>query len=73
MEQNNNYNFNSAKIYTGSSCGELRVSTPHSKSVISATNNRAKYYAELSEKYKEEARKYKDEAKNYVHFGLHTL
>ena len=66
MEQNNNYNFNSAKIYTGSSCGELRVSTPHSKSVISATNNRAKYYAELSEKYKEEARKYKDEAKNYA-------
>ena len=64
MAQNNNYN--SAKIYTGTSCGELRVSAPHSKSVISATNNRAKYYAELSEKYKEEARKYKEEAKSYA-------
>ena len=43
---------NSAKIYTGSSGGELKISLNNTKQVISASNNRAQYYAELAEKYK---------------------
>ena len=51
-----NQNSNSAKIYTGSSGGELKISLNNTKQIISATNNKAKYYADLAEEYKNEAK-----------------
>ena len=57
---------NSAKIYTGSSGGELRISLNNTKKTISATNNRAQYYAELAEKYKDEAKEHRDNAQYYA-------
>lgn len=57
---------NSAKIHTGGSCGELRISINDSKQTISATNNRAKYYSDLAEKYKDEAKEYRDNAQYYA-------
>ena len=57
---------NSAKIHTGGSCGELRISINDSKQTISATNNRAKYYSDLAERYKDEAKEYRDNAQYYA-------
>ena len=60
----NNQN-NSAKIYTGTSGGELKISLNNTKQIISATNNKAQYFAELAEKYKNEAKEHRDNAKYY--------
>ena len=57
---------NSAKIKTGTSSGEIKISINNSKQIISATNNRAKYYAELAEKYKNEAKEHRDNAQYYA-------
>lgn len=57
---------NIIKIYTTSSGAELNISAPSTKQVISATNNRAQYYAEQAKKYREEARHYRDNAKLYA-------
>ena len=57
---------NSAKVYTGSLGGELRVSMSDSSKIITATNNRAQYYAEQSKKYSELAKQYKDDALFYL-------
>lgn len=62
MEQYNN----SAKIYTGSNGGELRVSMSNSPQIISATNNKAKYYSEQAKKYSDKAREYRDDALAYL-------
>ena len=43
-------------IYTASVAGGLKVSAADTRQVISATNNRAQYFAELAEKYKDEAK-----------------
>lgn len=61
-----NQNSNSAKIYTGSSGGELRISLNNTKQIISATNNKAKYYADLAEEYKNEAKEFRDSAQYYA-------
>lgn len=45
---------------------ELNVSTPNTKQVISATNNRAQYFAELAKKYRDEALQHRDNAKFYA-------
>jgi hypothetical protein len=61
----NQYN-NSAKIFTGSTGGELRISLNNTKHTITATNNKAQYYAELAEKYKNEAKEHRDNAQYYA-------
>ncbi|MBE7710864.1 MAG: hypothetical protein E7Z92_01855 [Cyanobacteria bacterium SIG31] len=61
----NNQN-NSAKIYTGTSGGELKISLNNTKQIISATNNKAQYFAELAEKYKNEAKEHRDNAQYYA-------
>ena len=57
---------NSAKIFTGSTGGELRISLKDTRQTINATNNRAQYYAELAEKYKNEAKEHRDNAQYYA-------
>lgn len=57
---------NSAKIFTGSTGGELRISLKNTRQTINATNNRAQYYAELAEKYKNEAKEHRDNAQYYA-------
>lgn len=57
---------NSAKIFTGSTGGELRISLNNTKQSINATNNKAQYYAELAEKYKNEAKEHRDNAQYYA-------
>lgn len=57
---------NSAKIFTGSTGGELRISLKDTRQTITATNNKAQYYAELAEKYKNEAKEHRDNAQYYA-------
>ncbi len=57
---------NTIKVYTTSNGAELNISAPSTKQVISATNNRAQYFAEQAKKYKEEAKQYRDNAKFYA-------
>ena len=57
---------NAIKVYTTSNGAELNISAPSTKQVISATNNRAQYFAEQAKKYKEEAKQYRDNAKFYA-------
>ena len=57
---------NIIKVYTTSSGAELNISTPNTKQIISATNNRAQYFAELAKKYRDEAQQHRDNAKYYA-------
>ena len=57
---------NIIKVYTTSSGAELNISAPNTKQVISATNNRAQYFAELAKKYRDEAQEHRDNAKFYA-------
>lgn len=57
---------NTIKVYTSSSGAELNISAPSTKQVISATNNRAQYYAEQAKKYRDEAKLHRDNAKYYA-------
>ena len=56
---------NSIKVYTSGSGAELNISAPSIKQVISATNNKAQYYAEQAMKYRDEAKAHRDNAKYY--------
>ena len=56
---------NTIKVYTTCSGAELNISAPSIKQAISATNNRAQYFAEQAMKYRDEAKIYKDTAKYY--------
>lgn len=66
MGQLNNTGKNSAKIYTTPTGGELRISTTDSRNTISATNNKAQYYAEMAQKYRDEAKAHEANAKFYA-------
>lgn len=59
-------NKNKIKVYTTSSGAELNISAPSTKQVISATNNRAQYFAEQAKKYRDEAKLHRDNAKYYA-------
>lgn len=56
---------NIIKIYTTSNGAELNISAPSTKQIISATNNRAQYFAEQAKKYRDEAKIHRDNAKYY--------
>ena len=57
---------NKINVYTTSSGAELNISAPSTKQVISATNNRAQFYAEQAKKYRDEAKLHRDNAKYYL-------
>lgn len=57
---------NTIKVYTSYSGAELNISAPSTKQVISATNNRAQYFAEQAKKYRDEAKLHRDNAKYYA-------
>lgn len=57
---------NEIKVSAPSSTIGLHVSTTNTKQVISATNNRAQYYADLAKKYRDEAKQHRDNAKYYA-------
>lgn len=57
---------NIIKVYTTSNGAELNISSPSTKQVISATNNRAQYFAEQAKKYRDEAKLHRDNAKYYA-------
>ena len=57
---------NKIKVYTTSNGAELNISAPFTKQVISATNNRAQYFAELAQKYRDEAKLHRDNAQYYA-------
>lgn len=59
-------NKNEIKVYTTSNGAELNISAPSTKQVISATNNRAQYFAEQAKKYRDEAKLHRDNAKYYA-------
>lgn len=59
-------NKNEIKVYTTSNGAELNISAPFTKQVISATNNRAQYFAEQAKKYRDEAKLHRDNAKYYA-------
>ena len=59
-------NNNSVKIFTNSSQGEYTLSLSDTKQTVVLNNNKAKYYAELAEKYKNEAKEYRDNAQYYA-------
>ena len=56
---------NEIKTNVSSSSVPLNISIPDSKIVISASNNRAQYYADLAKKYRDEAKLHRDNAKYY--------
>ena len=56
---------NKIKVYTASNGAELTISAPSTKQVISATNNKAQYYAEQAKNYRDEAKLHRDNAKFY--------
>lgn len=62
----NNKKKNLINVYTASVAGGLKVSAADTRQVISATNNRAQYYAEQALKYRDEAKQYRDSAKYYA-------
>ena len=57
---------NIIKVYTTSAGAELSISAPSTKQVITATNNKAQYFAEQAKKYSEEAKNYRDSALFYL-------
>ena len=57
---------NIVHVYTTSNGAELNISAPSVKQVISATNNRAQYFAEQAKKYRDEAKLHRDNAKYYA-------
>lgn len=57
---------NIINVYTTSNGAELNISAPSTKQVISATNNRAQYFAEQAKKYRDEAKLHRDNAKYYA-------
>ena len=61
----NQYN-NSVKICTNPPEGDYTLSLSNTKQAIALTNNRARYYAELAEKYKNEAKEHRDNAQYYA-------
>lgn len=69
----NNNNHNSAKIYTGSTSGELRVSLTNSKQVINATNNKAQYYADMAKTYRDEAKKFSEDAQKNTNVTVNYI
>lgn len=62
----NNPNNSRINVYTASSSGQLKISTSDIKQTISATNNRAQYYADLAKKYRDEAKLHRDNAQYYA-------
>ena len=54
------------KVYTTSNGAELNISAPSTKQLISATNNRAQYFAEQAQKFRDEAKIHRDNAKFYA-------
>lgn len=54
------------KVYTTSNGAELNISAPSARQLISATNNRAQYFAEQAQKYRDEAKIHRDNAKFYA-------
>lgn len=54
------------KVYTTSNGAELNISAPSVKQTISATNNRAQYFAEQAKKYRDEAKYHRDNAQYYA-------
>jgi len=56
---------NKISVYTTSNDKELCISFANTKQVVTATNNRAQYYAEQAKKFKDEAKLYRDNAKYY--------
>ena len=56
---------NIINVYTTSNGAELNISAPSVKQVVSATNNRAQYFAEQAMKYRDEAKEHRDNAKYY--------
>ena len=63
-------NKNTIKVYTSYSGAELSISAPSVKQVITATNNRAQYFAEQAKKYRDEAKMHRDNAKYYAELAL---
>lgn len=57
---------NQIKVHVQNSTGGLHISAPSVKQAISATNNRAQYFADLAKKYKDEAKKFRDDALYYA-------
>ncbi|MBQ7764997.1 hypothetical protein IJ384_06510, partial [bacterium] len=57
---------NIIKVHAKSNGAELNISAPSIKQAISATNNRAQYFAEQAKKYSDEAKSYRDNAKYYA-------
>ena len=78
---------NTIKIYTTSGGAELNISAPSAKQLVSATNNRAQFFAEQAKAYRDEAKEFMNNAKYYaeknsdvsfeyinnVKFGLETV
>jgi hypothetical protein len=60
VSKDNQINVHAQNVTNG-----LQVSTSNVKQVISATNNKAQYFADLAKKYKDEAKKYRDDALYY--------
>ena len=57
---------NVIKVQAKSNGAELNISAPSIKQTISATNNRAQYFAEQAKKYCDEAKTHRDNAKYYL-------
>lgn len=57
---------NKIKIYTTSGGAELNISAPSVKQVVSATNNRAQFFAEQAKAYRDEAKEFMNNAKYYA-------
>ncbi len=57
---------NKIKVYTSSQGAELNISAPSTKQLVSATNNKAQYFAEQAMKYRDEAKIHRDNAKYYA-------
>lgn len=57
---------NEIKVSVPSVTMGLHMSPINTKQVVSATNNRAQYYADLAKKYRDEAKQHRDNAKYYA-------
>lgn len=63
MTQSNGRNI--IKVNATSDSSNIQISVPNTKQTISATNNRAQYFADLAKKYRDEAKEHRDSAKYY--------
>lgn len=57
---------NVIKVNATSNTTNMQISIPNTRQVISATNNRAQYFADLAKKYRDEAKIHRDNAKYYA-------